>query len=65
MQNADFTKPLGTEKRNFFSVMFPYMHSNIWLQARDTENMAPRTKPSRGGAEESQFVQKDGFGSLR
>ena len=38
MQDADFTKPLGTEKRNFFSVMFPYMHGNIWSQARDTEN---------------------------
>ena len=79
--------------RNFFSVMFPYMHGNIWSQARDTGNkqtengfhrksepggsgnqrirtigmriMAPRTKPSRGGAEESQFVQQGGFGSVR
>ena len=24
--------------RNFFSVMFPYVHGKIWSQARDTEN---------------------------
>ena len=33
---------------------------------RQTEtNMAPRTKPSRGGADFDRFVQKGGFGSFK